>query len=296
MKLFSIRALGVASITLASVLAGDISASAGDHFHCEMFPHNNLSFPENTGNRVIGQPLFNKIVDRIEEVYTPIFLAQGRTFLVERRWKDPLVNAIAREKDRVSSIHMYGGLARHPMITPDGFLMVACHEVGHHLGGAPFYSPKQWASSEGQSDYFATLKCMKLVLADIDNVAVVSRMAVDPTARRYCASIYKDANEAAICIRSLMGGKALATVLGSLGGAAKPDFMTPDRSQVDNTDVTHPAAQCRLDTYSAGALCSVDNKFDPKDARVGTCDNWGVHARGQRPHCWFNPKDPIERL
>jgi hypothetical protein len=35
---------------------------------------------------------------------------------------------------------MFGGLARHELVTDDGFMMVVCHETGHHLGGAPRYN------------------------------------------------------------------------------------------------------------------------------------------------------------
>ena len=31
---------------------------------------------------------------------------------------------------------MFGGLAGHETITTDAFALVACHELGHHIGGA----------------------------------------------------------------------------------------------------------------------------------------------------------------
>jgi len=47
------------------------------------------------------------------------------------------VNAYASvDKQGQQFIHMFGGLARHPLMTEDAFLLVACHEFGHHYGGA----------------------------------------------------------------------------------------------------------------------------------------------------------------
>jgi Zn-dependent protease with chaperone function len=54
---------------------------------------------------------------------------------------------------------MFGGLARDPLVTKDGFSAVICHEIGHHIAGAP-RKGFSWASNEGQADYFATTKCL----------------------------------------------------------------------------------------------------------------------------------------
>ena len=72
------------------------------------------------------------------------------------------VNANASQRGRTWIVNMYGGLARRPEITPDGFAMVLCHELGHHMGGFPFVSG--WAANEGQSDLFATLSCGRILL------------------------------------------------------------------------------------------------------------------------------------
>lgn len=39
-------------------------------------------------------------------------------------------------------------------------------------------------------------------------------------------------------------------------------FTTPDTTQVSTTNIYHPAAQCRLDTYFAGALCTIMPDLD----------------------------------
>ena len=44
-------------------------------------------------------------------------------------------------------------------MTPDGFALVLCHELGHHLAGNP--RVQAWAANEGQSDYFSTQSCAR---------------------------------------------------------------------------------------------------------------------------------------
>src|SRR6478609_9034269 len=64
-------------------------------------------------------------------------------------------------KSTTYRVHMYGGLARRPEVTPDGFTLVVCHEVGHHFGGYPFVRDAYWAANDGQADYFSTLACAR---------------------------------------------------------------------------------------------------------------------------------------
>jgi hypothetical protein len=96
---------------------------------------------------------------------------------------------------------------------------------------------------------------------------------------------------------------ALARLLANLGGESVPAFNTPDKSKVSSTNEDHPAAQCRLDTYFAGAVCNVDWKIENSqtDANVGTCSGVGAtllqlfqHGNsafskmGARPGCWYS--------
>jgi hypothetical protein len=85
-----------------------------------------------------------------------------------------------------------------------------------------------------------------------------------------------------------------------------------DRNVVGDTDTAHPEAQCRLDTYLAGALCETYAKLDvipgqdsdggfhnDKDAEYAALDQSCAQERrydprysiryGARPLCWFHP-------
>jgi len=105
-------------------------------------------------------------------------------------------------------------------------------------------------------------------------------------------------NEQDNCQRAMLAGKALADLLGALGGETV-NFDTPDTSTVTRTNNEHPAAQCRLDTYVAGALCGAktwDYGFIPgkgqaqhnsmaaqAEAYQHSCET----GDGARPKCWF---------
>ena len=159
---------------------------------CEGFlPPNDMKIPVGDFRaKGIQEEMFNSVLDRVQAVYGPIVAQHGGELVINRKWDDPTVNANAQRYGSRWIINMYGGLARHPAVTPEGFATVACHELGHHLGGFPkiwglFGS---WASNEGEADYFATLKCLRLVLpdqapADLDPIQPKDRVLLFELAR-----------------------------------------------------------------------------------------------------------------
>lgn len=277
-----------------SVLSVQASKACTDGVN-GIFPKNNMNIPVSRFSPfTIEKAIFDSAIDKAIEIYTPIFAQKGLKFEVERRWDDGTVNAMATRSGDTAVVHMYGGLARHPLVTADAFAMVICHEMGHHLGGAP--KTKQlwwdtWASDEGQSDYFATLKCSREIWKDADNIAAVSAMKVDPAAQSGCEKAWHSASEIALCVRASMAGKSLADTLADLGKKGPTDFLTPDTSKVSKTNHAHPMAQCRLDTYFAGALCTVskDEALNDKDSTLGVCASEKGMKDGSRPLCWYKP-------
>ena len=148
-----------------------------------------------------------------------------------------------------------------------------------------------WAANEGQADYFGSLKCMKRVLANDDNQAIVAKMTIDPEAKTKCEMVYKSGDEIALCERIAMAGKSLALLLGNLGGNGNVAFNTPDKSVVKKTFDAHPQAQCRMDTYFSGSLCDKAFSDDVSDKNPinGTCIKKDGYAVGPRPLCWYKP-------
>jgi hypothetical protein len=61
--------------------------------------------------------------------------------------------------------------------------------------------------------------------------------------------------------------------------------------QVSKTSDSHPATQCRLDTYIQGALCekSYTEEIGQQDEVSGVCHGSLGMKTGLRPRCWFKP-------
>lgn len=258
-------------------------------------PENDLNIPVSQKSiNGINESVFNKVIDEVVSVYEPIIEEKGDSLVMNRLWSDGTVNASAQRFGNSVIVNMYGGLARHNLISKDGFAIVLCHELGHHLGGAPkikrlFFNT--WASNEGQSDYFATFKCFRRAYQNDDNVEIISKMKIDPTVKSECERIYKSSQEAALCMRGAMAAQSTANLLASLRGSDLPKFDTPDMSEVRKTDNSHPQAQCRLDTYFQGALCDLhlDNELSDKDPNQGTCNRKNGDTVGLRSLCWYKP-------
>ncbi len=267
----------------------------------KFLPDNNLHLEDNkfaaTG---ITEQQFNNVIDRVIAVYDPIVRQHGGRLNVNRLWNDSTVNASASQWLGTWDVNMYGGLARRQEVTEDGFALVVCHELGHHLAGYPFSS--SWAADEGQSDYFATMKCARMLWGDDTAANANSRTTVAATPKSLCDSVWADEEAQNLCYRSAMGGKSLADLLSALGGTVS-NWDTPDSRQVTATNHNHPAGQCRLDTYMAGALCvanfdsglipgkSLGSRRNSADAETeaGTvsCMAQEQYTTGLRPRCWF---------
>jgi len=243
----------------------------------------------------VTEEQFNVILERVEAIYSPIIASMGKTLKVIKKWEDGTVNAYAQQTGNIWKISMFGGLARHETITADAFALVACHELGHHLGGAPkkrsIWS-SSWASNEGQSDIWGNMKCMRKYMEKDDNISIAAKMEIDPMAKATCAKQFADINDRAICERGAMAGLSLGNLFRALRRLDTPlKFETPDTGVVRRTNHSHPAPQCRLDTYFAGAVCDKDHYSDTDntDDTMGVCSRSRNETVGLRPLCWFKP-------
>ncbi len=274
---------------------------------CNFFPANKLRFPIKNDGRQISRPQFRKILDAAESVYKPIFqsLGVGRFYIADR-WNDDTVNACASigapcskgsaaagNTDRY--VEIYGGLGRHPLMTAEGLMLVICHEIGHHIGGYPRYEKNTSVmATEGQSDYFASAKCMRLIYSALtpktnENWAWANKNRIPQEVQKPCLNSFGNNVSAIYCMRSSLAGLSLAQVLGSLNGTdpRQLSFILKDNSVVQTTFESHPKAQCRLDTYAAGAACTADPRipFSATNPNQGACVN--KMAPGARPSCWY---------
>lgn len=258
------------------------------------FPKNNWRIPvDHKARSGITDIQFNDIIDKAERIYAPIIQSKGARLSVQRLWSDGTVNAFASRQGNTWIVQMYGGLARHGEITPDGFALVLCHEIGHHIGGLPRYTQNgnSWASNEGQSDYFAATKCLRRLWADENNQDIVSRMGIPSELKTKCESEWGNAEDQAVCQRIGMAGLSTTRMFAVLSAGRMPAFDTPDRTQVNTTVEKHPPYQCRLDTYFHAGLCTVDynEEIGQNNPNIGTCNRANGDEVGTRRLCWYKP-------
>jgi len=204
-------------------------------------------------------------------------------------WESTMVNASASQtpgkKGDVFAtwqISMKGGLYRRPELTKDGFTLIVCHEIGHHFSGYFHYEGfggiALGLSAEGQADYFATSSCLKRLWKNDDNLPPYEgAFGRDLTVHDLPSSIILNCNnswlkksEQLLCYRIAAASISVGTLWGAMdknrGHCETDDFPfpctpsvdTPDQSTTHQTYTNHPLAQCRLDTYLAGALCPIE--------------------------------------
>jgi hypothetical protein len=275
------------------------AVSASNHEPC--FPKNDIRIPVSHSKSInsMDEAAFNKAIDDIENLYKPIVKESFKANLtVDRKWSDETVNAYAQQSGKEWNVAMFGGLARHPAITQDGFRAVVCHEVGHHIGGA-VRKGASWASNEGQADFWATSHCLKKYFeVDHEKTIEIYRApkgdANSKYAKRLCDETHSSLLEAATCFRGAMAGQSLAELFRALRSSTQDlRFDTPDKKEVTKTNHAHPDSQCRMDTYFAGSLCDKDFDIltDAKDVAVGYCTEKEKYKLGVRPHCWYVPAE-----
>ena len=281
-------------------------------FSHSFMPDNDLHLQDdvNREDANVTEEEFNRVIDQATDIYAPIITAHGATLNFNRLWSNSTVNASASQSGSTWTVNMYGGLARRPEVTSDGFALVVCHELGHHLGGFAMYT-NRWASNEGQSDYFATLSCGRLLWRSETEKNAGFRKTVDAYPKAKCDATYETTEDQNLCYRLAMGGLSLAKLLAALGND-EISWETPDQNEVSATSDSHPAAQCRLDTYLAGSICTAE--FDPNlipgkshpdgqrsigaeiEAAANSCTRAALFERGARPRCWFKPNVTITDL
>ena len=232
-------------------------------------PENDLFLQDKDAhfNNTITEEDFIESMNEVIEVYSPIINKLGGKLIIQGDWEDSTVNAWTKKDGKDWVVQMFGGLARRKEITKDAFKLVICHEIAHHIGG---YPTSGWASIEGQADYVTTFVCAKKLFANTKDI--------DNNYER--CNVYESKKDANICSRTLEAGQSLANLLSAISFNKIPNYSTPDKTEVKKTSGAHPKAQCRLDTFLAGAICKKEwnDRTIPKNAEA-TCDN--------RPKCWF---------
>lgn len=232
-------------LLLASCVAGASS-----------YPSYAFSFLGDRYNNGYTEAKYNEVLDTLIEVYEPIIKQEGGTFHILRDWSDGAVNMWAFRYGTEFWLEIPGGMSRYGLMNEEGFLLSACHELGHLLGGAPYKGSGDTISLEGQSDYYATYDCIERVLK-----AVTPYKKTVPNSE--VLDVCKSNSTTELCHRILMGALSLSSYYAELEKVRFPKISTPSQIAVTETLKIHPPAQCRFDTFYAG------------------------FRKDKRPRCWY---------
>jgi hypothetical protein len=246
----------------------------------------------------LDEELFNRLLDQSERFYQPIVSRHDAKLVVVRKWTRSKNAAYASRQDDQWEIHVSGGLARRPLLTPDAFTLILCHEFGHHLGGYPFTVPhefggSEWMSEEGQADYYASFVCAKALWKDQLAENQKAEATVDTYAKRMCDRAWLSPQDRQLCYRTANAGQSMMNDLSDELGEPLASYERPEtRAEF--------SVQCRLDTILQGALCgaefdlnSIPGHLDPGgpgsetarlEAERRSCAG---DQLGTRPACWY---------
>lgn len=249
---------------------------------------------------------FKALLNQIQSSYTDVVKFHGGTLAIAGDWKSEKLNAGATQLMNFWRVVISGALARRPELTPDGFTLIVCHELGHHLGGYSFSHPVNpilgvWAANEGQADYFATQVCARKLWNNEKEKNASFRSQASDFVKNRCDTAWNTQEDRDACYRISVASQSVAATMAALMNKPMPSFETPDPARVDATSDNHPAVQCRMDTSFQGAICAMphDEKVIPgkktaggpfaaeaeREAFLYSCR--ASEPFGYRPACWF---------
>ncbi len=189
---------------------------------------------------------YHAILDQFLITYGNIIQSKGGELEIIRDWSDGAVNMWAEKWGTRYILEIPGGMVRYYLINEEAFILSICHELGHLLGGPPQSGE---ISLEGQSDYFASSRCINKMLQQI---SPLKRLNYDTDVIDVCTKERIDSHS--LCLRAMQGAKSLTSYYAEIIQAPFPSLSTPSQSVVPKTLTTHPHPQCRLDTFKNGYL------------------------------------------
>lgn len=235
-------------------------------------------------------PLFFEFDERRESkgMFEFLFIAYSAHVHPEER-----VLRTGAPKTTVNVMKFSGYFPALPGMTTDIFALIACHELGHVIGGAPKASifkefPQASHSIEGQADYYAASKCFKRYI----KAHPVARLNVEPGTWGLCAQQFKTAADIQACARTIMVGEGLLNTIRPKDASNSKDVRFTTSLLIDSAPpptemmIDHPEAECRLRTFAAGALCNQPAvaPISDQDPKTAWCEDSEL---ARRPHCWY---------
>ncbi len=183
-----------------------------------------------------------------EQELAPMVEQKGGKLYVILEWESDRINAEAkRNAAQEWEIIVYGGAARYQAFTQRELALIMCHELGHHLGGSPFASRNGWSSTEGQSDYWSTLKCFRNIYKKFTS------LTVSDEAQTFCQNAQELSTD--FCLQAAEGSLRVSRFYAhNQRFAGYPELSQQELTMVTRIHYGYPNPQCRLDTLKAGIL------------------------------------------
>ncbi|MFG1506197.1 hypothetical protein [Halobacteriovorax sp. ZH5_bin.2] len=202
-------------------------------------------------NVITSEGEFREVIESVLSIYDQK-LPQGKNRQVDINWESKTLNASVGYKRHSESVRFsfHGEFVRKNKLSKDAFALIACHEVGHIIGGYPKVMPTQKYSSEAQSDYFATNECLKKYFV-ANSAETIDTSGISTENLSQC----KDDK---LCLRGLGAIRDASVIYPGSDINAKSNHIS--KVTIFND---YPQNQCRVDTLKAGLL------------------------NQPRPNCWF---------
>jgi hypothetical protein len=297
---------------LIFLMTNTLSAKDHKEYH-SCVPSTDLTFPVNPsfnglknlnmGSSRHKESDFNFALNQFQKVMGKVTSEiYNKKLTIENLWSEEkiVIKTTRGDFDDNPIIKVSGALLRHPQTTIDDLYLLLCHELGHHLGGAPYKKrgnsgKLSWSSAEGQADYYAVTKCLPRIFQSLKDSSLKTKSLKNDIKRHiqlYCNNSY--------CERATAASYSTGIFFASLKESPNPSLKDRDMTQVYETKYGHPRPQCRLDTFISGIHCPIDYRveFDPTDLTVGACiresqvfdPSEEQELLGPRPLCWYNPE------
>lgn len=211
--------------------------------------------------------LSGKVVSGILGLYKKQFGAKKLSLKID--WENRDINAYAYyDANDMPAIVISGGMAQHKSLSLDGLALIACHEIGHFLGGEPKKKrgrseKRSWSSAEGQADYFS-VGCLARFFESASPVFDFERREKAEEKFPKSSDEVKRVCRDSLCERLAFASLSVAKVYAQVKFYSRElSLINPSSQEAYETILSHPDPQCRLDTMLAGIL------------------------EKERPACWF---------
>lgn len=239
----------------------------------------------------ITEDNFKNAFDRVSLIYKDIAASAG--YKLSFRYLSAKEGTVgARINEDLSGEIIGFGSEDYGQLDQDSLTLILCHELGHLIGGMPTMDPYGKSTTEGQADYFASLKCLpKIIRSEYlgreDSLKSIARFEHE------CSKTHSDVFSINVCTNVIQASFTASVFNNLVQGNQEPIELNSriinfaNIENYFNLGLRHPNSQCRLQTYVAGALCTDDPSLDVDIHSVlGSACKDG-NPLSQRPACWY---------